>query len=254
MIPLGGKCRSQNQLTESHVPFSSLNSRAFIATSLQIWHAWRSFSVAIQYWRYRMTWLIFCALTWERCASCCVLCTNPDFPSHQDSCQNHKPHIFEIQPVDLCSPIPHHSLGPALSRKLISVQVQLLNDLMPAIAIQSAEFWSCLPYRPRDQVPLHVGASHKYLACISVSLFLLDVDECSIHQEGQKCLCTFVHHIPWREAPRPGWLGCCTHCWVTLDVELTIYQACRLDTSLVIMSSIPANSDQILPLIAKLKE
>jgi hypothetical protein len=26
------------------------------------------------------------------------------------------------------------------------------------------------------------------------------------------------------EAPRPGWLGCCTHCQVTLDVGLTIYR------------------------------
>ena len=41
-----------------------------------------------------------------------------------------------------------------------------------------------------------------------------------------KVLCTFVHHIPWREAPQPGWLGCCAHCWVTLDVDFTIYMGC----------------------------
>ena len=121
------------------------------------------------------------------------------------------PRIFEIQLADLRSPIPHHSWEPALFQKPISVQVQLLNDLIPAIGTQTAEFRSCLLYKPRDQAPLRAGASHKYLAYISASLFLLDVDEYSIHQEGQKALCTLVHHIPWREAPRPGWLGCCTH-------------------------------------------
>ena len=47
---------------------------------------------------------------------------------------------------------------------------------MPAIATQTAEFRSCLLCKPRDQAPLRAGVSHKYLACISASLFLLDVD------------------------------------------------------------------------------
>ncbi len=38
-----------------------------------------------------------------------------------------------------------------------------------------------------------------------------------------KVLCTFVHHIPSREAPRPGWLGCRTHSRVTLDIDFSIH-------------------------------
>jgi hypothetical protein len=78
-------------------------------------------------------------------------------------------------------------------------------------ARQLAESGSCPLGRPIGEELPHAVDGRIHLACLSVSLALLDVDECSIHQEGQQCLRTFVHHIPWREAPRPGWLGCCTH-------------------------------------------
>jgi hypothetical protein len=85
-------------------------------------------------------------------------------------------------------------------------------DQVSVSALLNAEVQPCLPYKPKDPGFLHDGAEPVGLAYIFVSIVLLDVDEYSVHREGQKVLCTFVHHIPWREAPRPGWLGCCTHC------------------------------------------
>ena len=182
----------QYQLTSATTPSTSLHD-AYIASSPHSAQKCLSFCVARQCWWYRNIWLIFCTSTSSRRTRSCARRTI----------------WISLYP----SPIGVHC-------RMRCIVLAEPNQ------VWVSKCQPCLPYKSKDPGFLHDGAEPEGLAYKSVSIVLLDVDEYSVHREGQKILCTFVHHIPWREAPRPGWLGCCTHCWVTLDVEFTLYMGC----------------------------
>ena len=205
-----------------------------MARSPQIWQQCRSLSVAIQYWRYTRTWLTFRTLAWCRSANCCVAYRERIFPCHRSSSPNRRIGNLELWPIGSHSPIPLRVEELVRLQKSNSGQVEILNDSTPTNAPKPSESQLCPRGKQKGEALPHAVAERINLACISVSLALLDVDEYSIHQEGQKYLRTFVHHIPWREAPRPGWLGCCTHCWVSLDVGSTIQTFCYIETRICV--------------------